>query len=96
MKQMELIIRENSIGEEEVWYSEDYIKRQIDLAYIAGLAAGSKIELHLVEPNSLESVIDYNTLFWNRINDEFVKHFKDGHVWDVVNKKTGENINNGR
>lgn len=40
---MESLIRERN-GKEEIWYSEEYLQKQMELAYWAGIHKGIKVE----------------------------------------------------
>ena len=46
---METLIRERN-GKEEIWYSDEYLKRQIELAYRAGINKGIKVNFHTITP----------------------------------------------
>ncbi len=87
-KQADTILRTNEFGDStgELWYSNEYVKQQIELAFRAGISAGSKIEIHLVQPRDREALADYSKEFWNRINEEYRSEFEKGHVWRVANK----------
>lgn len=91
MKQFQTLLKENADGVEERWYSDEYLRDQIERAYQAGISSGIQVKFHVVEPTNLESVIDYKTLFWNTVNKEYEKHFNQGHVWKVASKHTFNN-----
>jgi hypothetical protein len=46
---MDILIKEIN-GKDTIWYSDSYIQKQIENAYMVGLANGSRIEVHCVEP----------------------------------------------
>lgn len=63
---------------DDIWYSDQYLKAQIDLAYQAGLAHGVKIQFH--------SVMPYDAIEAKNCKDEFFRLLdiecqKRGHVW---------------
>ncbi len=76
---------------DEIWYSEEYIKKQIELAFQAGMSVGAKIEIHIMQPCSDKDVNDYTNEFWRRVNVEYNKNFNAGHVWSAAGKRS---INN--
>jgi hypothetical protein len=73
---------------EEIWYSDEYIKEQIELAFQAGIAIGLRIEIHFLQPLSDDVIPDYTNKFWEKINEEYSRNFNKGHVWKTVGKRT--------
>lgn len=84
MKHADTLIRINDNEEEEIWYSDDYIQKQIELAYQAGIASGLRVEFHAMEPNDVDMVKEYISLFWKLLDEEYEAKFKQGHVWKQV------------
>ncbi len=65
----------------ETWYSADYIKQQIEIAYRSGMHKGARFEFHAIEPVSKESVENLVSEFKQRLNDEYQKSYVNGDVW---------------
>jgi len=76
---MDSLIRERN-GKDEVWYSAEYLKQQIELAYRAGIHKGIKVEFHAVTPMNGEMVNDLTTEFKKRVEDEYQTAFGNGEV----------------
>ena len=76
---MDSLIRERN-GKDEVCYSGEYLKQQIELAYRAGLHKGITVEFHSVIPMYGEMVNDLTNEFKKRIEDEYQKAFSNGEV----------------
>jgi len=73
---MDMLIRERN-GKEERWYSEDYIKEQIQLAHQSGIHRGLRVEFHAVTPMDDKQVDDLTKEFNRRVEEEYQKYFKD-------------------
>ena len=71
----------------DIWYSEEYIQHQIELAFQAGISVGARVEIHLMQPLSKECLPDYTNEFWERINKEYTDKFDKGHVWRIAQKR---------
>lgn len=80
---MNTLIRERN-GKEEIWYSENYLKQQIELAYNAGMYKGIRVEFHAVEPINGEAVESLVIEFKRRLNEEYEKEYSNNEVWRVV------------
>ena len=83
LKTMDTLIRERN-GKEEIWYSEDYLKQQIELAYQAGIHKGIRVEFHAIHPMSINHVEDLVSEFKKRLNDEYQKAYQNSEVWRVA------------
>jgi hypothetical protein len=79
---MDSLIRERN-GKEEIWYSEGYLKQQMEMAYRAGIYKGIKVEFHAVTPMNGEMVNDLTTEFKKKVEDEYQIAFANGEVWRV-------------
>lgn len=51
---MAILIKEIN-GKDTIWYSESYVKDQIEQAFKSGMFEGCKIEFHSITPLSEES-----------------------------------------
>jgi len=80
---MDSLIRERN-GKEEIWYSEEYLKEQIEMAYNAGLSKGIRVEIHAIQPIHGKSVNDLTDVFNKRRLEEYQKAFSNGEVWRVA------------
>ena len=80
---MDTLIRERN-GKEEIWYSEDYVKRQIEMAYKAGLSKGIKVEIHAIQPMDNNAVNNLTDEFNKRREEEYQKAFSNGEVWNIA------------
>ena len=49
-----LIIERN--GKYETWYSDEYVKQQMESAYRSGLHKGMRLQFHAIEPQRSECV----------------------------------------
>lgn len=76
---MDTLIREKN-GKEEIWYSEDYLKLQIENAFRAGLSNGMRVEFHAITPMDGECVEDLSKIFWQKIHEEYQKRYQEGLV----------------
>lgn len=76
---MDTLIRERN-GKDEVWYSDNFLKQQIQLAYQAGIHKGMKVEFHALEPMNDEAVESLVNEFKRRLNEEYQKAYSDGEV----------------
>ena len=85
--QNDTILRTVTNGEDELWYSGDYIKKQIELAYLSGLSCGANIELHMIQPMNEGVIPNYTNKFWAKINEEYTKKFNKGFVWNISKKQ---------
>jgi hypothetical protein len=79
---MDTLIRERN-GKDEIWYSEGYLKQQIEMAYRAGIYRGIKVEFHAVTPMSAEMENNLMTHFKNRVEEEYQIAFVNSEVWRV-------------
>lgn len=80
---MDTLLRERSDGTEEIWYSESYVRAQIETAYRAGLHKGIKVQFHSVTPMDGEMVDDLTKEFEKRIKEEYNKAFENSEVWKI-------------
>ena len=71
---MDTLIREVN-GKEEIWYSDEYLKTQIEMAHRSGISKGIRVEFHAVTPMNSETVEDYIDEFKRRLEDEYQKSF---------------------
>ena len=79
---MDTLIRERN-GKEEIWYSEKYLRTQIEQAYKAGIHKGLKIEFHAITPMNGEMVNDLIDVFNKKVIDEYQLAFENNEVWRV-------------
>lgn len=79
---MDSLIRERN-GKEEIWYSDNYLKKQMELAYQAGIHKGIRVEFHAIEPMNGESVESLVSEFKRRLNEEYQKAYSNNEVWRV-------------
>ena len=79
---MDTLIRERN-GKEEVWYSDTYLKQQIELAFRAGISKGIRVEFHALQPMDGRMVDDLTSEFNKRISDEYQKSYENSEVWRV-------------
>jgi hypothetical protein len=79
---MDSLIRERN-GKEEIWYSEEYLRNQIELAYSAGIHRGIKVEFHAVTPLNTDAVNDLITEFKRKVEEEYQKAFANTEVWRI-------------
>jgi hypothetical protein len=82
---MDCLIRERD-GKDEIWYSENYLKQQIELAYTAGIFKGIRVDFHAIVPFNNEMVDDLVGEFNKRVNEEYYKAYSDHEVWKMKNK----------
>ncbi len=82
---MDSLIRERN-GKEEVWYSEEYLKQQIEMAYRAGIHKGIKVEFHAITPIDDKMVVDLTKEFKNRVEEEYQTAFSNSEVvrWSLI------------
>jgi hypothetical protein len=80
---MDTLIRERN-GKEEIWYSDNYLKRQMELAYQAGIHKGIRVEFHTVEPMNMEAVESLVSEFKRRLNEEYQKVYSNSEVWQIT------------
>ena len=76
---MDALIRERN-GKEEIWYSNDYLKRQIEQAYEAGIHRGIRVEFHAVIPMDGKAVEDLTDVFKKRVQEEYEKAYSNSEV----------------
>lgn len=69
---------------DDIYYSEDYLISQIELAYQSGISAGIQVEFHATQPNMIETVIDYEQTFWKMVNERYQQMLNDGFVYKVA------------
>lgn len=84
---METLIRERRDGKEETWYSPEYVRKQIELAYSAGLSVGVQVEIHAVQPMDEHAVNDLTNHFWDKVRDEYFNRLKDGFVHNLGGRR---------
>ena len=80
---MDTLIRERN-GKEEIWYSDSYLKQQMELAYQAGIHKGIRVEFHAIEPMTGEAVDSLVSEFKRRLNEEYQKAYSNSEVWRVA------------
>ena len=80
---MDSLIRERN-GKEEIWYSDEYLKRQIEMAYQAGLSKGIRVEIHAIQPMDSKAVNDLTDEFNKRREKEYQKAYINGEVWRIA------------
>lgn len=73
---MDKLIREKN-GVEEVWYSEDYVTKQIELALQTGIHRGIKVEFHAVTPFNTKMVDELVVEFKKRVETEYNKLYDE-------------------
>lgn len=84
--QADNILRTTENGE-EIWYSQEYILRQMELAFQSGIANGIRVEMLMIEPASEDSAERCASIFWEKVNTEYKKQFDLGHVWRIAGKR---------
>jgi hypothetical protein len=67
---MDTLIRERN-GKEEIWYSGDYLKLQIEQSHRAGIHKGIRVEFHAITPMNDKSVEDLTDAFKKRVEEEY-------------------------
>lgn len=67
---MDMLIRETN-GKEDIWYSSDYLKRQIEQAYRAGIHKGIRVEFHAVMPMDGSMVSNLISEFKKKVDEEY-------------------------
>jgi len=80
---MDSLIRERN-GKDEIWYSEEYLKKQMEMAYRAGIYKGIKVEFHAVIPMNDNMVNDLVTEFKKKVGQEFQIAFTNSEVYRIV------------
>ena len=80
---MDSLIREKN-GKEEVWYSDKYLKREIEAAYQAGLSKGIRVEIHTIQPMDGKAVNDLTEEFNRRRAEEYQKAYSNREVWRIA------------
>jgi ADP-dependent phosphofructokinase/glucokinase len=80
---MDSLIRERN-GKEEVWYSAEYLKNQMEIAYQAGISKGIKVEIHAIQPMDGECVNNLIDEFNKRRAEEYQKYYSNGEVWRIA------------
>jgi len=80
---MDSLIRERN-GKEEVWYSEEYLRRQMEEAYQAGLSKGIKVNIHAIQPMNGEAVDNLTDEFNKRRAEEYQKAYNNEEVWKIA------------
>jgi hypothetical protein len=79
---MNILIRERN-GKEEIYYSDEYLKRQIELSYKAGLHKGIKVQFHAVTPMDGRAVDNLVSEFKRRLDEEYQISFSNSEVYRV-------------
>jgi len=77
---MQSLIRERN-GKEEIWYSSDYVKQQIERSYKAGLSKGITVKIYAIQPTDDQAVDDLTEVFNKRIREEYEKEYSNDEVW---------------
>ncbi len=77
---MDVLIKEIN-GKDTIWYSEQYLKNQMEQSYQAGLHKGIKVNFHAVEPMNESSKESLVSEFLKRVNDEYNKAYGNLEVW---------------
>lgn len=77
---MDTLIRERD-GKDEVWYSEEYVKNQIEIAYRNGIRRGIEVNFHTATPTNTDMVNDLIIEFKRRLEEEYQKDFANGLVF---------------
>ena len=80
---MDILIKEIN-GKDEIWYSEKYLKSQIELAYRSGISKGIRIEWHSIIPTNETTINETLKEFKKRVDQEFQISLNSG---DVVSNK---------
>lgn len=80
---MDSLIRERN-GKEEIWYSDKYLKKQIEMAYQAGLSKGIRVEIYAMQPMDGKAVNNLTYEFNKRRTEEYQKAFSKGEVWRIA------------
>ena len=83
---MDSLIRERN-GVEEIWYSQEYLIQQMELAYRAGLHRGIRVEIHAMQPMDDKAVDDLTDVFQQRLEDEYREAQSKGEVWRIKKQK---------
>ena len=76
---MGTLIRERN-GKEEIWYSDDYLKGQIEQAYRAGIHKGIRVEFHSITPMDNKSVEDLTDVFKKKVEKEYQIAYSNDEV----------------
>jgi hypothetical protein len=79
IKMDSLIIERN--GKYETWYSDEYIKQQMESAYRSGLHKGMKLQFHAVEPQSSEYAERLVGDIKRILDDEYQKSYNNSEIW---------------
>lgn len=79
---MDTLIRERN-DKEEIWYSEDYLRKQIERSYRAGIHKGIRVQFHAVTPVNIDSVDNLINEFKRLVEEEYQKSFNNGEVWTI-------------
>ncbi len=82
MKQADFLEREIN-GENQLWFSPDYLRKQIERAYQAGLSAGFRVKLHAMVPINNDSLTNLENKFWENVYTEYKKRFENDEVWVI-------------
>ncbi len=83
---VDTLIRQKINGEEEIWYSDEYLKRQIEMAYRAGIHKGITVEFHALQPIDGRAVENLTSAFYDKIWETFQKAYDNNEVWRVAGK----------
>lgn len=65
---MDVLLKEIN-GKETIWYSENYLKTQLDLAFRSGISSGIKVNFHAVEPCDRKQVDEMISLFKEKVEE---------------------------
>ena len=79
---MDSLIRERN-GKEEIWYSDEYLKRQMEMAYRAGIFRGMKVQFNAITPMDETMVDDLTKEFKKKVEEEYQIAFTNSEVWRV-------------
>jgi hypothetical protein len=79
---MDSLIRERN-GKEEIWYSQEYLIKQMEMAYRAGIFRGMKVQFHAVTPIHGEAVNNLTEEFKKKVEEEYQIAFANSEVWRI-------------
>ncbi len=82
MKQPDTLLTTTALQGELLWFSSDYLKQQIELAYQAGAASGTQV--NFLGIGDYNTAIDYAKIFWHKVQEDYQKRFDKGEVWRVA------------
>lgn len=80
---MDTLIRERN-GKEEIWYSGEYLKKQIEIAYKSGIREGIRVEFHALEPVDGGMINNLVDEFNSRVEKQYMDSVANSEVWRVT------------